>query len=461
MNQTLFVAALTLLGTAGVFLVEPFLGVWVYYLFAVLRPQHMWEWALPADYNWSRYVALATMLALIAGVAKIRQSGHGRPQVFSTAHKWMAGFGVWLLLCYLFAPFRNPAWTDVVALEYLKIFLMFFCATLLIGRLQQIWSLFVMIGIVLAYIAYEMNYLYLVNRLLTIATRGYAGLDNNGAALMLAMGVPVCLFLWEGMRRWYRWAFLAFIPVIIHAVLMSYSRGAMLSLVVASPLWLLRSRQRVRLGLIYGAVVVFLLPVLAGSEIKARFFSIEQHEVDDSVNSRRAAWSAAIQMANENPIFGLGLRCANLFSHQYGADVEGRTIHSQYLQIAADNGWVGLGFYLMVLGAAWSSLRRARRLLAGRDDEEARKARAMASGLEGSMAVFCVGAAFLSLEVVELPFLLLLLMMQLPLVTGVVRPTEPLPQDRRAAEAVAPAEAGAGDRCTPASPRPQPIDVAS
>ena len=48
-------------------------------------------------------------------------------------------------------------------------------------------------------------------------------------------------------------------------------------------------------------------------------------------------------------MFGVGIRNSNLFSYQYGADMEGRTIHSQYLQIAADNGFVGLGLYLAVL----------------------------------------------------------------------------------------------------------------
>jgi hypothetical protein len=38
----------------------------------------------------------------------------------------------------------------------------------------------------------------------------------------------------------------------------------------------------------------------------------------------------------------------------------------------------------------------------------------MACGLEGSLAVFCVGAIFLSLEVFELPYLLMMLSMQLP-----------------------------------------------
>ena len=96
---------------------------------------------------------------------------------------------------------------------------------------------------------------------------GYGGLDNNGAALMLAMGVPLCYFAWEGIRRWFRWAFLAMIPLILHAVLMSYSRGAMVSLIASVPFYLLRARCKVQLVLILAGIAV-LIPVLAGKEIR-------------------------------------------------------------------------------------------------------------------------------------------------------------------------------------------------
>jgi probable O-glycosylation ligase (exosortase A-associated) len=427
MKQTIIMILLTLAGTAGVFVLEPIWGVWVYYLFAVLRPQYMWDWALPLEVNWSRFVALATLTGLVAmklgllSPPKAQQDAQEPTPGLSVAHYGMAAFASWIFLCYFVCPKYDPVQTEFVFVEYVKIFIMYFTATALIRRLQHVWVLFVMTGICLAYISYEMNYLYLISGYLAIYRRGYAGLDNNGAALMLAMGVPVCLFLWEGIRRWYRWAFLAFIPVIIHAVLMSYSRGAMVSLLVASPLWLIRSRRRVFLGVTYGALFA-MLPFLAGKEIRARFFSIEQHEIDDSARQRRQSWAAAISIANTYPIFGVGLRCANLVSQEHGADEAGRTIHSQYLQIAADTGWVGCVLFLVMLGSSVLNLRRVRHLLAGREDEDSVRARAIASGTEGALLVFCVGALFLSVEVFELPFLMMLMMAQLSRVSGVVSP---------------------------------------
>src|SRR4029077_12499409 len=70
MKQFLFLILLALIGTIGAFAINPFWGVAVYYLFAVLRPQYIWDWALfPYDADkirWSFYVAIATILAAFA-----------------------------------------------------------------------------------------------------------------------------------------------------------------------------------------------------------------------------------------------------------------------------------------------------------------------------------------------------------------------------------------------------------
>jgi probable O-glycosylation ligase (exosortase A-associated) len=412
-KQLLFVCLLTLIGTVGPFVNDPFCGVAVYYIFAVLRPQFLWQWSLPPDVQWSRFVALATIAGAVAGQLGLLPSRGGsahRRKNPSPTNALMFFFFVWITLSYFMA--RNQDVAYPYYFEYLKIFAMFTASCLILGTVRQLWILFILAALSLGYISYEVNALYLFQGYLGIQRNGYGGLDNNGAGLMLAMGVPLCFFIWDGMRGWRRWLFIALIPVIIHAVLMTYSRGAMVSLIAVCPLLIFRSRHPAQL-LPFGLLLAAAIPVLAGKEIRERFFTISEHEVDESANSRRASWAAAWAMAKETPIFGVGVRNANLFSHQYGADMEGRTIHSQYLQIAADNGFVGLGLYLAVIGSVWLDTHRARRAVAGCDDPEAGQVRAIASGVEGSLAVFYVGAVFLSLENFELPFMLMLLGTQL------------------------------------------------
>ena len=93
--------------------------------------------------------------------------------------------------------------------------------------------------------------------------------------------------------------------------------------------------------------------------------------------------------------------------------MRGRVIHSQYLQVLADTGYPGLLIYLSVLFTTWRSLRRVCRMVRGRTDVEAQRIRSMANGLECGLLVFCVAASFLSVELFELPYLMLFLGAQL------------------------------------------------
>lgn len=413
MKQLIVMVGLTLCGTFGVVFVNPFCGVAVYYLFAVLRPQYLWEWALPVGVSWSYYVAIVTLLAA-CGVffSTRRKTAHGEALrgVWTTSQFWLLAYGLWMTCSYLNAQDQVVAFP--VLLEHFKILAMFIAAAVLLNNVKEIRALFVSAALALGYIAYEVNFTYLVNGRLGIYHNGYGGLDNNGAGLMLAMGVPLCLFAWEGTQSRWRWGFLALVPVLLHAVLMTYSRGAMVALLACVPLVILRSRRRKQLALM-GVCLFCLLPSLAGAEIQARFFSISDHDRDESAQSRFGSWSAAWRMAKDHPILGVGPRNANLFSFQYGADMEGRTIHNQYLQIAADTGFVGVGLYLGAFGAGWVSLVHCRRLVRLQRNAEGDLLRALMSGIECALCVFAVGGMFLSLEVFELPYLLLLLGTQL------------------------------------------------
>jgi probable O-glycosylation ligase (exosortase A-associated) len=411
--------AVTLAGTLGVYAISPFWGVAVYYLFAALRPQFLWEWSLPQGVSWSYYVAVASIVAalgVILGVLRPRGE-EGRPQPrWTFAHTSVLAFGIWVSITYFTAQHKEESYPWLI--EYIKFMVMFLVATVLTRTVGHLWVLMLLTASSLAYIAYEVNFLYFVNNYLGIQRNGFGGLDNNGAGLMLAMGVPMCWFIYQGTDKWWRWVFVLLIPILVHAVLMTYSRGAMVSLLCMCPLLVLRSRRRLELcffGLIMG---VILIPTMAGPQIRARFLTLQAHEADESANSRRGSWAAAFRMASDYPIFGVGIRNANLFSHMYGADYEGRTIHSNYLQIAADNGFPGLALLLLMLATALYGTRRARRAVTGRDDPQVRRVAAIASGVECSLCVFCVGSIFLSMEFFELLYLLLFIAAQLPVLAG-------------------------------------------
>jgi probable O-glycosylation ligase (exosortase A-associated) len=367
----------------------------------------MWEWALKLNIGWSFYVAMAAIL----GFFFWRQEDTPTSQNNSGGAVMLA-FGVWITLSALFAI--NPTVSYQPYIEYLKIFVMFFLSMRVIRKFSQLQVLYIIAAAVLGYIAYEINSLYLFDGRVDIYNRGYGGLDNNGAGLMLAMGVPLAFFLWQGQTQWWRWPFLVMLPSLLHAVLMSYSRGAMLSLLLTTPLIVIRSRNK-KMMIVVLTGLFMLVPVLAGQEIRNRFFTIDNYQTDESANSRFDSWKAAINIAKDYPVFGAGVRNSNLLSHRYGADIEGRTIHSLYLQIAADSGFPALGLYLAMLYIAWSSLRQFQKQYKDAQSSKMQQAYNLACGLEISLVIFSVGAIFLSLETFELPYLLLLLAFKLPI----------------------------------------------
>jgi probable O-glycosylation ligase (exosortase A-associated) len=423
MKQLILLFVLTVFAGVGSFTIDPFVGVAIYYLFAVIRPQYIWGWALPVTVGWSWYVAVATLAAMglyhtgiwRAPAAVALDDREARRVGLSVGYWGMVLYGVWVALSYLTAQNRDFAYPYL--LEYLKIFLMFAASASMIRSPRQAWILYLVTAGTVGYVGYEMNADYFLKGQMDIYVQGFGGYDNNAAGLMMAMGVPLCLFAWEGETRRWRWVYLACVPLLLHAVLMSFSRGAMLSLIAGSPMFLARSRYRQMMS---GALILLLLavPVLAGKEIRNRFSSVQDYEDDRSSQTRIGTWKAGWRMALDYPLLGVGPRNSDLLSFSYGADFVGRTIHNQYLQVAADSGFPGLAFYLLSFAGTFWSTARVRRQSKRGVSMEARRAHAIASGLECALFVFLFGAFFLYLGIVELTYLLLLLGSQLSAIVG-------------------------------------------
>ncbi|HEY2784977.1 MAG TPA: O-antigen ligase family protein [Fimbriiglobus sp.] len=409
MKQTIFMVVLTASACLGSFVIRPFIGLAVYILYAVLRPQFLWKWSLEWGVSWSFYVAIATIAALVITGSRPPSSAPGRCPPgrfkFSWSHGFFYAFGLAIILSYIFARDRQAAEQHMD--EYSKLYVMYTVGMICIRTVGQVWAIFLIYTLSLAYISYEINFQYLVNGYLGIAKQGYGGHDNNGAGMLLAMGVPLCAFAWEYYRRWYRWAFAILIPVIIHAVLLTYSRGAMLSLIVASPFWVLRGKYRKQKFLL-GCLVAATIPFLAGKEIADRFFSISKMDTDGSAQSRFTSWSIGLQIASEYPVFGIGVRNSPLVTFDYGADEPGRVIHNQYIQIAADCGFVGAACYLGIVGLAFWNFRKVAQLARPYDDIDSRRTYLAACGLQSSLVTFCTGAFFLSCEAFEPQYYLFL-----------------------------------------------------
>ena len=421
MKHMLFLACATLLGGLGA-IYHPFWGILLYYAFAVLRPQYLWDWALPMQLRWSLFASLIVFasLAINAGRGFFRVRLHLMPCLILLYSL--------LLLCSMLNAYF-PAVAQQWGIEYGKVMIMALIASLFLDRLWQVRAMFAMIVIAVGYVAYEINYLYIIENRLDIYHKGYGGLDNNGAGLMLAMCIPLAYsFATSVKSKMVKLVCWGIAIMLLHATLMSYSRGAMLSVTVGV-LWLLiNHRPRFQAALIL-LLIVLILPLLAGQEIQDRFLSSKDYNVDESAQSRFDSWSAGWAIAMDNPMTGQGIRNSAFFIRNYGADRVGRTIHSQYIQLAADSGIPALLTYMAIQLTAFWSLRRTRRMCHNYIAEAKEKnpdapvepltkhTLQLAVGCESSLLIFAFGAIFLSVEIVELPWLLMVLASVMPHIT--------------------------------------------
>jgi O-antigen ligase len=112
---------------------------------------------------------------------------------------------------------------------------------------------------------------------------------------------------------------------------------------------------------------------------------------------RLAAWKTAINMASDNPVFGVGLTLflRNYTRYKSGERNEGvRVAHNSYLQIWAECGSLALGTYLLMmvltLVGLWRIQRKARRRYFTSWITE------YAAMFEATWVAFIVGSTFLN-----------------------------------------------------------------
>jgi len=417
MKQLLFLMGISMLGGLGA-LYQPFWGLLLYYFFAVLRPQHLWQWALPFEWRWSLFAGVLVLFSFVINGHKIM------PGAVTNRIMWLSAlFGILLGISALTA--HNPQLSQPWVIEAAKVLVIVVVASLLIQHLWQVWMLAGMIPLALGYIAYEINHQYFFQGgRLDVFHYGYGGYDNNGAGLFLAMGLPIALgflamgYTWR--NKWVLFAMGGSALLIMHAVMMTYSRGAMLASVVGVGWMLLWHKPRKQAAVLAAALVMVTL-VFAGPEIRDRFMSTQNFQEDASAQSRLDSWAAGWKLAWVNPVTGLGVRNSAMFVHNYGGDVQGRTIHSVYLQLAADSGIPAAAVFISILGLSYLSLSRTRQhCMTFAEETRSRRThhaeveriidtQHLCLGLQGAIVVFACGAVFLSVEVFELQWLVCVL----------------------------------------------------
>lgn len=206
--------------------------------------------------------------------------------------------------------------------------------------------------------------------------------DPNYYAQILLMVVPFALItFWRERSPWRKGASLTAAVVVVAAILLTYSRGAAVALLVVLGLTVLVRGVSRRELLVIGALVTLIL-VLAPSGFRERLTTLEQvipggsevTDPDSSFAKRRLVTLAAWKMFLDHPLRGVGAGNYAVRFDPYGARVgsaapmyddpgEAQYPHNLYLEVAAETGAVGLVLFGLVLVTAFGSLARAWRRL--------------------------------------------------------------------------------------------------
>jgi len=393
----LLFTALVAAGGAAAALAVPWVGVLAYAFLATLRPAEMWQTTI--GWGFSDVVALGMVVGW-----SLQGFGNWRLHRATPSLVALVALLVWSAVCSVLAIDPSMAWPYVSNLA--KIVLPVVIGLTLVQNMSQLRQLAWVQVIAYTYVSWVMNASYFFQNYNRAEIDGYTG-GRASFAIGLVTLVSVSFFLAIGpAKRWQRVAAAACGILMLHTVLLTFSRGGLLGLFASGmvALWLVPKRPRV-----FAAIGVVALAgiLLAGPRVWERFGTTfaESDERDASAQNRIGLWQNCLTLMVESPLFGVG---PNNFPHlavtrfgwapagRFGDRKEGHTL---WLQTGAEMGIPGFVFLISYYGfVCWYLLPLAR----GRrgDPDENNLAQMVIVALAG----FAVSAQFVSLEGLEPPY---------------------------------------------------------
>jgi O-antigen ligase len=253
------------------------------------------------------------------------------------------------------------------------------------------------------YVSLELNRAYYFDGFNQVQMLGFGGMDNNSMGVGLVSTIGPALALAVSAKKWWSKA-IAFAATgfILHATLLTFSRGAMLGLVVVIVVAAMVMPKRPKY--LVGIVVLSLLAVrLTGPELVSRFQSAfaEEDQLDGSAESRIELWRDCFTVAAAHPLFGIGPDNWPLIAQSFGWS-RGKAAHSVWMQTMAELGFPGAfllaAFYVTAVLWMLPVARDRGRLASSTGDA------AMATGIITALAGYAVSGQFVSLQGLEIPF---------------------------------------------------------
>ena len=171
----------------------------------------------------------------------------------------------------------------------------------------------------------------------------------------------VFVFFMAGKERWERLFLGVGLAALIGCLLMTYARGAFLSITVVIGVYGILRDWRVLFACIgVGAAALLAEPLLAERLLSA--FTA----ADTSAEMRLALWESTLDMIFDHPVMGIGWGAYWMVYPQYDFYINDLTVkivhaHNLYLHVAAEIGLFGAAAYFWTFfGTMWAALQKRR-----------------------------------------------------------------------------------------------------
>lgn len=239
--------------------------------------------------------------------------------------------------------------------------------------------------------------------LLTVEGYRAAGLgtgifgNTNDMALHLVTMFPIVAAAMFGSRnKLLKIALAACGVLLVAAIVLSYSRGAFIGLIVILVFFALKLGNQDRIAIIVGLMMVagaFLLFAPGGYGTRLLSIFVPSLDPVQSADARRAELFRSLYVAIRHPFFGIGMG-----NYAGQMSLKGLVTHNSYTQIASEMGLFALVCYIAFMV---SPLRKVAQIVRETSSER-RSSRFfyLAIGVEGALIGYMVSSFFLSVPYV-------------------------------------------------------------
>lgn len=349
-----------ILGSVPICLFNPYFGVLMWSWISYFNP-HRYTWSVAYDFPVAQVIAIPTLIGCL-----FTRRLNRRFLTFEAALLLL--LWIWFIVTLVHSG-NVPAFADHYEAgkaqfsKVSKILLMTFLMILLVTTKERLRYVFLVPALSFGALAIK-------GALFGLVTAGSYRVygppdsfiaDNNALGLALNMTLPIFFFMArEEKNRFLRMVLrVAFFSSIV-AIILTYSRGALLGLAVVLAALAIKSGRKLISGVLL-LTCAWMVLSFAPERWMDRMGNFLRGNLDESAQLRINAWEFAWELAKDYPATGGGFQTFTLDLFQrYTPHLVFAGAHSVYFQMLGEHGFVGLGLFLLLLLSCWMTLRRMR-----------------------------------------------------------------------------------------------------